>query len=121
MKELKIPETRVLRGMFSEIQEEIDYINTRSVPYLMKKYGSGCLNTKLVLRVAELPSLMDAPRSQSGAVNLRYRNEISFNGRVAIINRQKFMERYFATDEGKTYKRFLESLDPGMRRQFDLF
>lgn len=116
-----MPETRILNGMFAEIQEEIDYINSMPVPFLKKKYGSGCLNTNLVLRVAELPSLMDAPRSPSGAVNLKYRDEITFNGRVAIINRSKFLERYYATEEGKIYKKFLEELDPKLRRQFEIF
>lgn len=120
MKEIKVPETKILSQMFSEIENELTYINGATVPALVSTFGS-VLNTGIVLRVAELPSLINAPRLGTGAVILRYKEEIKFNGRKAVINKPKFLERYYRTEEGQNYKKFVESLDPVTRRQFEIF
>lgn len=120
MKEIKVPETRLLSQMFREIEQELTYINGTTVPALVSTLGP-VLNTGIVLRVAELPSLLNAPRLGTGAVLLRYKDEIKFNGRKAVINKPKFLEKYYRTEEGQNYKKFVESLEPGLRRQFEIF
>ena len=121
MTEIKMPETKVLNRMFEEIGQELGYINGAVVPALVSTFGP-VLNTGIVLKVAELPSLVNIPSLGSGAVVLSYKREIKYNGKKAVINKAKFLERYYSTDEGKRYKEFLESLDSISRtKQFNIF
>lgn len=121
MTEIKMPDTRELEKMFQDIEQELSYINGAIVPALVSAFGP-VLNTGIVLRVAETPSIINVPSLDSGAVVLRYKSEIKYNGKKAVINKPKFLERYYRTEEGKRYKEFLEGLDSITRnKQFNIF
>ena len=118
---IEIPETKVLTRMFEEIEGELSYINSTTLPILLKLFGS-VLNTGIVIRCAEQPSILNIPKTGVGFVPLNYKDEIKFNGKKAVINKPKFLQRYYSTDEGKRYKMFLEGLDPVARdKQFNIF
>lgn len=117
---IEIPETKVLNRMFEEIGGELAYINSDTIPALLKMFGS-VLNTGIILRCAEQPGLL-MQKTGVGFVPLNYKDEIKFNGKKAVINKPKFLKRYYSTDEGKRYKAFLESLDSVARdKQFNIF
>lgn len=118
---IEIPETKVLNRMFEEIGGELAYINSDTIPALLKMFGP-VLNTGIILRCAEQPGLLKLQKTGVGFVPLNYKDEIKFNGKKAVINKPKFLKRYYSTDEGKRYKAFLESLDPVARdKQFNIF
>lgn len=119
---MKAPETPVLNRMLERVRAEITYMNSCITPPLVKKYGAGTFKTGLVIRCAEQPSLIDAPRSQTGAVSLEFKDCIRYSGRSVAIDKAKFLRRYYSTDEGKRYREFLDSItDPHERERYEIF
>lgn len=107
--------------MLEGIREEIAYMNSSITPTLVQKFGAGTFRTGMVVRCAEMPSLINAPTSPAGAVRLEYKDCIRFSGRCAAIDKAKFLARYYATEEGRKYKAFLDSLEPLERERFNIF
>lgn len=118
---MKKPETDVLKKMLEGIHSEITYMNSCITPELVKKFGAGTFRTGMVIRCAELPSLIDMPMSPTGAVRLKFKDCVRFSGRSVAIDKAKFLARYYATEEGKAYKAYLDSLSPEERELFNIF
>ena len=107
--------------MFSEVTCEIDYLNKDLLPFLKEAFGAGCLNTGLILRCAENPSLVNVPELQYMAVELRYQDCMKYSGKAMTIDKARFTARYYATEEGKAYKQFLDELPPDLKERYSIF
>lgn len=115
------PETKILNKMLDGVRAEVTYMNSCITPTLVKRFGAGTFKTGMVVRCAEMPSLIDAPISGTGAVRLEFKDCIRFSGRSVAIDKAKFLKRYYSTEEGKKYKEFLDGLtDPHDRERYEI-
>ena len=116
-----MPDTKVLEKMLDEVKAEIDYMNSCITPTLVKRFGAGTFKTGMIIKCAEMPTLIDAPRFETGAVKMMYKDCVRFSGQRMGIDRAKFLKRYYATEEGKKYKEFLDGLtDPHERERYKI-
>lgn len=115
------PTTELLNRMFSEITYEIEHLNNKVLPYLKARFGVGCMNTNLIIKCAGEPVLINAPGLQSTVIELKYQGCMKYSGRAMAIDKKKFIARYYATEEGQAYKKFLEGLPPEQKEQYNIF
>ena len=116
-----MPETKLLQRMLKEAGLEIDYMNRCTVPTLLQKFGAGTFRTGMILRCAEMPTLIDAPKLPTGAVSLHYKDCVAFSGHKVFLDKDRLLARYYGTDEGKRYKSFLDGLSKEERPKYEIF
>lgn len=115
---METPKTELLQKMLEGVQNEIDYMNDTTAPALVSRFGANTFKTGLVIRCTEEPLLIDLKEKP---VKVIYSDCIRFNGQKMCIDKEKFLARYYATEEGKKYREFLDRLPTIQRRQNEIF